>query len=155
MPELVPVAALSEDQSVTVYATSTGTKYQPPKGEDKDGEISYSWRAFNNLYHMACCGFSEKQREKLIEDYETSSYFFRSRRIVYVFAGYWAPIIGAYNNSAFKIFISLGFLVIMGLFIVQNTNIKKGTPEYEMVKGALLLVVASILVGVIGYNFWF
>ena len=66
-----------------------------------------------------------------------------------------APVVGAYNNSAFKIFISLGFLVIMGLFVAPHTNLKKGTPDYELVKGALLLVVATILIGVIGYNFWF
>ncbi|KNZ43448.1 hypothetical protein [Acetobacterium bakii] len=39
--------------------------------------------------------------------------------------------------------------------VLPNVNLKKGTPEYELVKGALLLVVASILLGVIGYNFWF
>ena len=33
MPELVPVAALSEDQSVTDYASSAETKYQLPQRE--------------------------------------------------------------------------------------------------------------------------
>jgi hypothetical protein len=39
MPELVLVAALSEDQSVTVYATSTGTKYQPPQWEETSMKV--------------------------------------------------------------------------------------------------------------------
>jgi len=56
-----------------------------------------------------------------------------------------APIVGAYNNSAFKIFISLGFLVIMGLFIAPHTNLKKGTPEYEMVKGGIILTLISVV----------
>lgn len=42
-----------------------------------------------------------------------------------------APIVGAYNNSTFKIFISLGFLVIMGLFVAPHINLKK---EYQSMK---------------------
>lgn len=59
------------------------------------------------------------------------------------------------NNGVYQIFIAVAFLVMVGLFVAPHINLKKGTPEYEMVKGALLLVVATILIGVIGYNFWF
>ncbi|MBI4858574.1 MAG: hypothetical protein HY818_17705 [Acetobacterium woodii] len=56
-----------------------------------------------------------------------------------------SPIIGGMNNSAFKIAISLGFLVMMGLFIAPHVHIEKGTPTYELIKGALIMVVVSII----------
>ncbi|MBI4858572.1 MAG: hypothetical protein HY818_17695 [Acetobacterium woodii] len=64
-------------------------------------------------------------------------------------------IFGEMNSSAFKIAISLGFLVMMGLFIAPYVQIEKGTPTYEMLKGGIITLVLLILLGVIGYNFWF
>ncbi|KNZ41001.1 hypothetical protein [Acetobacterium bakii] len=64
-----------------------------------------------------------------------------------------APIVGAYNNSTFKIFISLGFLVIMGLFIAPHVNLKKGTPEYELIKGAIVTITLLIVFLIYIVNF--
>nr|WP_320023955.1 hypothetical protein [uncultured Acetobacterium sp.] len=66
-----------------------------------------------------------------------------------------APIFGEMNSSTYKIAISLGFLVLMGLFIAPHIQIEKGTPTYELLKGAIITIALLILLGVIGYNFWF
>ncbi|MBU4438987.1 MAG: hypothetical protein KJ779_05400 [Firmicutes bacterium] len=54
-------------------------------------------------------------------------------------------IFGEINSSAFKIAISLGFLVMMGLFIAPHVHVEKGTPTYELLKGCIIGITLVIL----------
>jgi hypothetical protein len=54
-------------------------------------------------------------------------------------------IFGEINSSAFKIAISLGFLVMMGLFVAPHVRVEKGTPSYEMIKGGIITLALLIL----------
>ena len=59
------------------------------------------------------------------------------------------------NYEVFQYIIGIVFMVMMWSFVAQHTNLKKGTPEYEMVRGGIITLVLLVLLGVIGYNFWF
>jgi hypothetical protein len=54
-------------------------------------------------------------------------------------------IFGEINSSAFKIAISLGFLVMMGLFIAPHVRVEKGTPTYEMIKGGIIFMLIAVV----------
>nr|WP_320023956.1 hypothetical protein [uncultured Acetobacterium sp.] len=56
-----------------------------------------------------------------------------------------SPILGGMNSSAFKIAISLGFLVMMGLFIAPHVHVEKGTPTYELLKGAIIFMLIAVV----------
>ncbi|AWW27228.1 hypothetical protein DOZ58_11645 [Acetobacterium sp. KB-1] len=54
-------------------------------------------------------------------------------------------IFGEINSSTFKIAISLGFHVMMGLFVAPHVHVEKGTPSYEMIKGGIITLALLIL----------
>jgi len=55
------------------------------------------------------------------------------------------PILSYFDNSAFIIIACITFLVMIGLFVAPYTNIKKGTPEYELIKGAIITITLLIV----------
>ncbi|KNZ43452.1 hypothetical protein [Acetobacterium bakii] len=49
------------------------------------------------------------------------------------------------NNGVYQIFIAVASLVMVGLFVAPHVKVEKGTPTYELIKGALIMVVICII----------
>lgn len=61
------------------------------------------------------------------------------------------PILNYFDNSVFIIIACISFLIMIVLFVVPYVNIKKGTPEFQLIIGciggtALLIVYLIYLV---------
>ncbi|KNZ43450.1 hypothetical protein [Acetobacterium bakii] len=47
------------------------------------------------------------------------------------------------NNGVYQIFIAVAFLVMVGLFVAPHINLKKGTPEFQLIIGCIIFLLIS------------
>lgn len=53
------------------------------------------------------------------------------------------PILINFDNSAFIIITCAVLLVMIGLFVAPHINLKKGTPEFQLIIGCIIFLLIS------------